>query len=156
MCGILLLTSCTPKNTEPAETPEPEPISTEMPAEHNDFDSLPIDIEYVSCSDVIEWQDAEVELGGYTISIPDGWTMIDGTDYGLVNGTFFVPPETNLENFRFGSHIAIEILEEPYDSGEHVHDYSLQSTQKDFFATMTVTTFSKMGGLSDLEYSVWN
>lgn len=82
--------------------------------------------------------------------------MVDGKDYGLINGAFFVPSEVALDNFRFNSHVAIEIPEGSLYGGGSVRDYSLESTQKDFFASMIVSTFSKMGGLSDLKFSVWN
>ncbi|WP_310601528.1 hypothetical protein [Anaerosporobacter sp.] len=177
VCSILLLSACNVKiskdsNTESSVTNQNNEISktenetsekdkteanpdNNITAEHDDSSSLPIDIEYVSYDDTAEWKDTAVKLGEYSVNIPEEWGVVDGTEYGLLNGAFFVPPEVDQENFRFNSHVAVEISEEPLYGGA-AYDYSLESIQKDFFASMIVSTFSKMGGLSDLKFSVWN
>jgi len=143
----------TDESTNDIEDEEDELESIDIESEEDELESLPIDIEYVSYDVPISWDDTIYEHDQYSVSYPENWEVIDGKDHGLVDGVFFVPPEADINNFRYDCHIAIEAISA--DPNEQNYDFSKLSTQKDFFATMIVSTYSKMGGLSDLEFSVW-
>ena len=59
-----------------------------------------------------------------------------------------------MDNFRFSAHVAVEVLNSK-PAGGRVPDFSSEAIQKEFFAAQIIQTYAKMGGLSDLEFSVW-
>lgn len=115
---------------------------------------LPIEISYVDYDGATEAACTVYQHGAYTFEVPEGWTVVDGTEHGLMNGVFFVPPEGDIDNFRYEAHIALELYDEP-PYGEDVPAFELEDTQKDYFAYQVAATYSKMSGLTDLEYFVW-
>lgn len=115
---------------------------------------LPIDITIASFDDEITWAYERYEHDLYSFELPENWQVIDGTEHDLVNGVFLVPPDTDMGNFRYSAHVAIEVLDS-MPAGGRVPDFSSEDIQKEFFAAQIIQTYAKMGGLSDLEFSVW-
>jgi len=128
--------------------------SSASTSEDTDAKDLPIDITKVSFNDETSWDSERYEQELYSFEGPGDWEVVDGTEHGLVSGVFLVPSGTDMDNFRFSAHVAVEVLNSK-PAGGRVPDFSSEAIQKEFFAAQIIQTYAKMGGLSDLEFSVW-
>lgn len=163
---ILSLTGCkAEKKVEPKESvseskkdekdAEEESKKDEKDAEEESASAdIPIDITIESFEDETDEVYKTYEHTQYSFEMPESWQIADGTERGLVNGVFLVPPDTAVDNFFYSAHVAIEAFDS-MPEGEVAPDFSNEEIQKEFFASQIVQTYSKMGGLSDLKFSVW-
>jgi hypothetical protein len=143
------LIACT-QNNQAADIPAAsESAIKDIPSE-----DLPIDITNISYDNTIDWASMEYVYAPYSFEMPEDWQTVDGTEYGLINGVFLIPPDTSMDHFPFSANVALEVIGS-MPGGEEALDFSSESVQKEFFAAQIVSTYSKMGGLSDLKFLVW-
>ena len=155
---LLLLSACTISGegiqTDSSSATNEPPTSNDVTAEGLPAEDLPINITYISGDGEVNWECTNYKHNQVSFEMPESWQTIDGAEHGLMNGVFLVPPDTDTNNFRFSAHVAIEVTGAA-PNGANIPDFSSESVQKDFFASQIVYTYSKMGGLSDLEFLVW-
>lgn len=159
---LLLLAACGGGQAEDPETEEnPDAQSeqgTNTPDENESGDDtgdeLPIEVSYPDYSSEISWESVTYEHEGYSFEMPADWTVMDGADYGLMNGVFLLPPDTDMANFPLTPNVAIETTG-PTEDGVGEANFADEAVQKDFFAAQIVSTYSKMGGLDELDFQVW-
>lgn len=115
----------------------------------------PVEVEHIDSDGALDAACVEYELGRFSFEIPADWTAVDGTGMGLVNGVYFLPPGTDEEDFQFSAHVAVETSDESVYTGGGTPDFTDADMQESFFGYQLASTYSNMGGLSDLEFAVW-
>ena len=160
MVACFLLTACAGEAVSvSSSTPSPpsEPVASSTARANSGgrpAEDLPIDMETVTYDDTLE-DVVEYRHGDYVFELPRDWEVVDGADQGLLNGLFLLPPGADKSDFRFSAHVGLELYDGSSLYPEGAPDFSDPEVQESFFAYQTISVYSKMSGLSDLEFMVW-